>query len=71
MSDEDAYELAEVHCVGCGRFLGKARLEAGELYLKCPRCKNWTAVLDPDLHGRLTGEEIASRINDRKAVKAP
>lgn len=60
--------LAHVHCNNCGRFLGKCRIEAGEIYLKCPQCKAWTAVLDEHLQKALTMQDMTARIGDRKAM---
>jgi hypothetical protein len=67
-SPDDAALLVSIHCNSCGHFLGKARLEVGEVYLKCRWCKEWTAVLDETLQGILTMADMAARIGVRKAT---
>jgi len=34
----------EVHCAGCGRFLGFEAIVWGLVKLKCPTCKEWNTV---------------------------
>lgn len=36
--------LSEIHCVGCGRFLGNAAIVIGVIQIKCPKCKKWTTI---------------------------
>jgi|GEM_PF-1629547 len=37
-------EPSEIHCCGCGRFLGLAAIAVGIVQLKCPKCKKWTTI---------------------------
>jgi len=37
-------ELSEIHCVGCGRYLGAAAIVIGVVQIKCPKCKKWTTI---------------------------
>lgn len=42
-------ETQEIHCAGCGRFLGYHAIIWGMLKIKCPGCKNWTTIdIRPD-----------------------
>ena len=34
----------EIHCVGCGRFMGYGSVLDGVVELYCGRCKTWTIV---------------------------
>lgn len=65
---QDSPPLLSIYCNVCGRFLGKGSISVGEFYLKCPRCKSWTAVLDETLQRRLTMADMMARIGDRKAT---
>jgi len=59
----DNKNLQSVRCSGCGRFLGLALVNDGEVYLFC-RCKSWAAVLGPPQEKVLTGEQINKRITE-------
>ena len=37
-------DLSEIHCCGCGRFIGLAAIAVGIVQIKCPKCKKWTTV---------------------------
>ena len=37
-------DLSEIHCCGCGRFLGLSAIAVGIIQIKCPKCKKWTTV---------------------------
>lgn len=37
-------ETQQLHCIGCGRFLGFFAIVWGALKIKCPRCKEWTII---------------------------
>lgn len=32
-------EIEEMHCMRCGRYLGKGKILAGQIELKCKSCK--------------------------------
>jgi len=34
----------EIHCPGCGRFLGYQAILWGVVKIKCPRCKEFTTI---------------------------
>jgi len=34
----------EIHCGGCGRFLGFQAIAWGVIKIKCPNCKSWTTL---------------------------
>ncbi|GAH68141.1 unnamed protein product [marine sediment metagenome] len=34
----------EIHCAGCGRFLGIEAILWGVVKIKCPNCKQWNTV---------------------------
>lgn len=37
-------QTQEIHCGGCGRFLGYQAIMLGVIKLKCPNCKEWTTI---------------------------
>ncbi len=51
-------ELKQIRCSSCGRFLGKGKINDGELYLLCKNCKNWTVILEGERELSITGKEI-------------
>ena len=44
ISDDQMVELQEMHCVGCGRFLGLQAIVWGVVKIKCPNCKEWNTI---------------------------
>lgn len=39
----------EMHCQGCGRFLGYQAIVWGIIKIKCPNCKEWNTIdISPD-----------------------
>lgn len=44
MTGNQMAELQEVHCAGCGRFLGKQAIIIGIVQIKCSRCKQWNTI---------------------------
>jgi len=36
--------LTELHCIGCGRFLGYECVVVGVIKIKCKSCKEWTVI---------------------------
>lgn len=43
----------EMHCAGCGRFLGLQAIIMGKVKLKCPNCKEWNTVsISPNGNGK-------------------
>lgn len=44
------FQLQEMHCGGCGRFLGLQAVVWGVVKIKCPNCKEWNTVdIRPDM----------------------
>ena len=41
---ESEVALQEIHCVGCGRFLGLSAIAVGIVQIKCSKCKAWTTI---------------------------
>jgi len=40
----------EIHCAGCGRFLGYHAIIWGMIKVKCPACKEWNVIdIRPDV----------------------
>lgn len=37
---EQTHEIGDLRCGNCQRLLARGHLEAGEIELSCPRCKN-------------------------------
>ena len=37
-------ETQEMHCAGCGRFLGLQAIIWGTVKIKCPNCKEWNTI---------------------------
>lgn len=37
-------ETQEMHCQGCGRFLGYQAILWGSIKIKCPNCKEWNTI---------------------------
>jgi phage FluMu protein Com len=37
-------QTQEMHCVGCGRFLGFQAIVWGMVKIKCPTCKEWNTI---------------------------
>lgn len=37
-------QAQEMHCPGCGRFLGYQAILWGTVRIKCPNCKEWTTI---------------------------
>lgn len=37
-------QTQEMHCQGCGRFLGYQAILWGVVKIKCPNCKQWNTV---------------------------
>jgi len=37
-------ETQEMHCQGCGRFLGYQAIIWGLVKIKCPNCKEWNTI---------------------------
>jgi len=37
-------QTREVHCAGCGRYLGSEAILWGIVRLKCPNCKQWNTI---------------------------
>ncbi len=40
----EVVKAQEIHCPGCGRFLGLQIIMWGMVKIKCPRCKEWTTI---------------------------
>lgn len=36
------FDLLQIRCSGCGRFLGYESIKRGFAILLCPKCKKWT-----------------------------
>ncbi len=37
-------QTQEIHCPGCGRFLGLQAIVWGMVKIKCPNCKEWNTI---------------------------
>jgi len=37
-------QTQEMHCAGCGRFLGLQAIVWGLVKIKCPNCKEWNTI---------------------------
>lgn len=60
-------EANEIHCVGCGRFLGLSAIAVGAVQILCPKCKSWTTVSNwPD--GIDNG--VAIEYTDGKSIRS-
>jgi len=44
ISKSQMVETQEMHCGGCGRFLGFQAIIWGVVKIKCPNCKEWTTI---------------------------
>ena len=45
-------QAQEMHCVGCGRFLGYQAVVWGIVKIKCPNCKEWNTIdISPEHKG--------------------
>lgn len=44
ISVRQTVQTQEIHCIGCGRFIGFQAIVWGAVKLKCPRCKEWTTI---------------------------
>ena len=55
--------LRPIRCSTCGRFLGKANLIEGEVYLLCKNCKNWTVIMEGETERNITGKEIYEKLS--------
>lgn len=48
--DNQMVETQEMHCQGCGRFLGYQAVLYGIVKIKCRNCKQWNTVdIRPDV----------------------
>ena len=56
-------EMQSIRCGNCGRFLGIAEVQDGEVYLFC-RCKGWVPVLGIPQKKTLTEDQITKKIMD-------
>ena len=51
MTPNQMYETQEIHCAGCGRFLGLQAVVWGVVRIKCPNCKEWNTIdIQPEKH---------------------
>lgn len=49
IGDKQLVETQEIHCAGCGRFLGYQAIVWGVVKIKCPTCKEWNTIdISPD-----------------------
>jgi phage FluMu protein Com len=44
MISNQMVETQEMHCQGCGRFLGLQAIAWGVVKIKCPNCKEWNTI---------------------------
>ena len=44
ISPHQMVELQEMHCAGCGRFLGFQAILLGAIKIKCSNCKEWNTI---------------------------
>lgn len=49
IGENQMVETQEIHCSGCGRFLGYQAIVWGHIKIKCHTCKQWNTLdIAPD-----------------------
>jgi phage FluMu protein Com len=60
LHDNQMVETQEMHCQGCGRFLGYQAIIYGVITIKCRNCKQWNTIdIRPDVD--FPGKELYNR----------
>jgi len=44
IAENQMVQTQEMHCQGCGRFLGLQAIVWGLVKIKCPNCKEWNTI---------------------------
>ncbi len=64
--------LEPLRCSSCGRFMGVARIQEGELYPHCGNCKTFTVFLFGKAQKNiLTAQQLVYMLQAGRKVKTP
>ena len=66
MAKKPAYDIRDIRCTGCGRFLGKGDVQQGFMLIYCPKCHDWTATIGPSDEKVLTTKVLSDIVSDSR-----
>jgi phage FluMu protein Com len=65
MAKKPEYDIRDIRCTGCGRFLGKGQIKSGVVIIFCSKCKEFTATMgvadEKNLTSKVLDDIIANR----------
>lgn len=65
MAKKLPYDIHDIRCSGCARFLGKGDVKQGVFLIYCPKCHNWTSIIGEADEKVLTIDELSAIISTR------
>lgn len=69
MAKKLPYDIRDIRCAGCARFLAKGDIKQGVILIYCPKCHTWTISMGEGDEKVLTTKELNAIISSRQDVR--